>query len=646
MLVDRGQLVERDGALSVSGELGSPDIPDTLHALIASRLDGVPADERLLMQNAAVIGQTFSVSALAAVSGRDPAALATPLHDLVRKELLGLVTDPRSPERGQYSFVQGLIREVAYGTLAKPERRAKHLAAAAYYEGLDDEELVGVVATHYTEAQRATADGAGRDALAARAREWLTQAARRALALGSAEQALVYLEQALAVTEDAAERGKLLELAGDAAFRTDAFDRSVEHYEAAAAMYLAAGDSDAVGRSVARQAWVLGDGLRRFPEALAVAKQGLADLGDTGGDRTRAELTAILASLLSSSGDSSTALVWAETACILAERIDDTELLGRAIGAKSAAMYRLGRHREATMLARGRMALAENAGSIVEHAEATLYTSIFIIDDDPHEGIRLQLAAAELARRAGHRSLETVNLLNAAEGAILLGSWDEARAALSSLRQRELAAPRQLQLELSEAVLAAWTGDSELALQRIAETVPATSHEDVTSRSNNYLGRSQVHLGIGDLETAYEEAAASVEAEAAGINTPGALAVQARAALWLGDAARARSALERMRAFRGRWIAATRLSADAGIATLEGRHDDAAKGYEAAFDAWRALGSPLDLALCALDRAVLRGRGSVAPREEAEAREIFTRIGAQPFLERLEHATEAATKAG
>ena len=229
MLVDRGQLAERDGVLTVTGTLGALEIPDTLHALIASRLDGVSPDERSLLQDAAVLGQSFSISALAAVSGRDPAALATPLRDLVRKELLALDTDPRSPERGQYGFVQGLIREVAYGTLAKPERRAKHVAAAGYFEGLDDEELVGVVATHYAEAQRATAEGPERDSLAARAREWLTRAGRRALALGSPEQALTYLEQALALTQDPAERAALLDTAGDAAFRTDAFERAVAH---------------------------------------------------------------------------------------------------------------------------------------------------------------------------------------------------------------------------------------------------------------------------------------------------------------------------------------------------------------------------------------------------------------------------------
>jgi tetratricopeptide (TPR) repeat protein len=564
----------------------------------------------------------------------------------VRKELLALDTDPRSPERGQYGFVQGLIREVAYGTLAKPERRAKHVAAATYFEGLDDEELVGVVATHYAEAQRATADGPERDALVDRAREWLTQAGRRALALGSPEQALTYLEQALALAADPPTRAVLLDLAGEAALHSDDFERSVAHYQAAAALHESAGDLDAAGLSTARLTWAMGDGLSRVSEAIETAERTLAKLGETQNQRARADLAATLASLQSAAGASEQALAWAEIACVLAERIDDAELLGRAIGAKSAAMFRLGRHREAVMLARGRMALAEDAGSLVERSVATLYTSIFVIDDDPHEAIRLQLAAADLARRAGVRSLETVNLINAAEGAIMLGHWDDARSALDALSQRDLARARQTQFELCDAVLAALTGNTAKALERLESTAGAATTEDLTARSNNYLGRSQVHLAIGDLEDAYQDAATALEAEPSGINSPSALAVQMHASLWLGDAARARTALAAMQAFRGRWMAAMRLSAEAGIAALEGRYDGAAEAYARAFEAWRALDSPLDLAMCGLDRAVARGAGIPSGSDDDETREIFMRIGAVPLLARLDHAVEAASKAG
>lgn len=119
-----------------------------------------------------------------------------------------------------------------------------------------------------------------------------------------------------------------------------------------------------------------------------------------------------------------------------------------------------------------------------------------------------------------------------------------------------------------------------------------------------------------------------------------------RTALWLGDAARAREALVDMGGFRGRWMAAMRLTAEAGLAALEGRQDEAATAYTRALAAWRALNSPLDLAWCALDRAVLRGSSVTPGDEDDEAREIFTRIGATPFLARLDRAGAAARKVG
>ena len=646
MLVDRGQLAEREGVLTVSGTLGALEIPDTLLALIASRLDGVSPEERSLLQDAAVLGQSFSVPALVAVTGRENARLAAPLRDLVRKEFLALVTDPRSPERGQYGFVQGLLREVAYGTLAKPERRAKHLAAAGYFEALRDEELAGVVATHYAEAHRATAEGPERDALAAQAREWLEHGGRRALALGSPEQALAYLEQALALTDDPAKRATLLDQAGDAAFRTDAFERAVAHREAAITAHRSVGDADAAGRSTARLAQVLGTGLERRADAIARVEQVLAELGASGSEPARAELATVLAELLSSTGASEQALAWAETACTLAEHLDDTELLGRAIGAKSGVLFRVGRHREAVMLARGRVALAETGGSLVEHAEAGLSLSVFVGDDDIREAIRLALEAAELARRAGARSLETVNLLNAAESATDLGQWDDARAALSALRQRDLAPSRQTQLELCEAVQAAYSGDTVRAFELLETTADADESEDMTARANNQRARAEVHLAADDLEGAHRHASAALASEPSGINSPKALSVQMRAALWLRDVGRTREALVGMQGSRGRWMHAVRLTAEAGLASLEERGDEATTAYERALDAWRALDSPLDLAMCGVDRAMLRGSAPAPGGEDDEAREILTRIGATPFLARLDRAEAAARKVG
>ncbi|HYL40827.1 MAG TPA: adenylate/guanylate cyclase domain-containing protein, partial [Candidatus Binatus sp.] len=161
MLVAKGQLVERDGhllaPLGAAGALNLADleVPPTLQALVAARLDALPPADRSLLQDAAVLGQSFTVEALTAMSGESPEALLPRLTALVRREILTLETDPRAPTRGQHAFVQALLREVAFSTLSRRERRARHLTAARYFESIGDEEVAGVIATHFVEAYRA-----------------------------------------------------------------------------------------------------------------------------------------------------------------------------------------------------------------------------------------------------------------------------------------------------------------------------------------------------------------------------------------------------------------------------------------------------------------------------------------------------------
>ncbi len=179
-LVDAGHLVRRDDAYELTAEMPTLDIPPTLRALIASRLDALDGADRTLLQDAAVLGEVFAVPALAALSARPEEEINARLPELARKEVLALDTDPRSPERGQYRFKQGLLREISYATLSKRERRARHLSAARYFETLGDEELAGVLATHYLEAFRVAPEGDEGAAVAAQARVALRAAADRA----------------------------------------------------------------------------------------------------------------------------------------------------------------------------------------------------------------------------------------------------------------------------------------------------------------------------------------------------------------------------------------------------------------------------------------------------------------------------------
>ena len=76
--------------------------------------------------------------------------------------MLAVQADPRSPEHGQYGFLQDLVRHVAYETLSRHERRARHLAAAEYLATAfpDEDEIAEVVAAHYVDAYEANPDAA------------------------------------------------------------------------------------------------------------------------------------------------------------------------------------------------------------------------------------------------------------------------------------------------------------------------------------------------------------------------------------------------------------------------------------------------------------------------------------------------------
>ncbi len=251
MLLSEGKLSLDGGIYRPTGDLTNLAVPESLTALIASRLDALPPDERALASDAAVLGQSFTMAGITSVSGLDEDDLTARLRSLVRREILTLETDPRSPERGQYAFVQALIREVAYNSLAKRDRKIRHLAAARFFESLETDEVAGGLAGHYLSAYRNAADGAEADAVGAQARLALKAAAQRATVLGAHDQALTFLDQALEVTTDPAETAELLERAGDAAASAGRWEAADAHYRQAIAGQRALEDRPAIAGATA-----------------------------------------------------------------------------------------------------------------------------------------------------------------------------------------------------------------------------------------------------------------------------------------------------------------------------------------------------------------------------------------------------------
>ena len=154
-----------------------------MHGLFAARLDALDPGLRLLVADAAVLGTTFTAEALAAVSGQDEPAVQAALERLVRREVLSVSADPLSPERGSYRFTQQMLRQVAYDTLSRRDRKERHLKVAAHLRTAFPrygEEVADVIAHHYLDALNAIPEAPDADQIRGQAVAALIRAAERA----------------------------------------------------------------------------------------------------------------------------------------------------------------------------------------------------------------------------------------------------------------------------------------------------------------------------------------------------------------------------------------------------------------------------------------------------------------------------------
>jgi tetratricopeptide (TPR) repeat protein len=260
ILADReaGPVTERRATPRPQGVREPPtDVPDTLRGLIAARIDALPPAERRLLLAAGVLGRRFRPDALLAVGGSDPVATRDRLESLLRRELLTVDEELSSPGHGEVGFVQDLVREVAYRTLARSERRELHLAAARYLGSLDDEGLVESLAGHLVEAQALAPDHPDAPRIARRAVAALRLAARDAIRLHVPERAVGHLERALRLATSAADRVRLLAEAGDAARAAGQLELAEGHLRELVTDLAASGPPDELARARAQLASVL-----------------------------------------------------------------------------------------------------------------------------------------------------------------------------------------------------------------------------------------------------------------------------------------------------------------------------------------------------------------------------------------------------
>ena len=286
----------------VAGAAEAVEVPDSLHGVIAARIDALSAPERRLLLSAAVLGRRFRPEALVAVAGGDPAAVREITDALIRRELFTIDEDLISPGVGQLTFVQDLVREVAYSTLARGARRSLHLAAARYLESRTEDDVAEALAAHLTEAHRLAPEHPDAVRIARRAVAALRRAARESLRLHLSERASAHLREALRLVDTDEQRSALLEEAAAAARAAAHLDVAEDDLRALVDLRAGSGDRAGAVRARAQLASVLLMAQRNEP-ALVELESAAAALGRLGDDPAGVEVTAQLARARTLVGD-------------------------------------------------------------------------------------------------------------------------------------------------------------------------------------------------------------------------------------------------------------------------------------------------------------------------------------------------------
>jgi class 3 adenylate cyclase len=251
LLADRGALGE------------GKEVPDSVQALIAARLDTLSAARKSLLQDAAVLGKVFWAGALAEIGSREPREVEQALHELARKELVRPARRSSMEGESEYGFWHLLVRDVCYAQIPRAARAARHRSAAAWIErkaGERAEDLADVLAHHYLtalELARAAGQTQETEELETSAIRYLALAGERALALdvASAEQNLAKALELARARQP--ERAFLLERWAQAAQQQSRLQEAKAALEEALVLHREQGEKVAAGRVLTALASVL-----------------------------------------------------------------------------------------------------------------------------------------------------------------------------------------------------------------------------------------------------------------------------------------------------------------------------------------------------------------------------------------------------
>ncbi|HEY7003311.1 MAG TPA: AAA family ATPase [Gaiellaceae bacterium] len=451
MLIDEGALERQDGAWRATRRLAELRIPDSVHGVIAARLDLLDPKARDALRRCAVVGRIFWPAAVGVDEGLVAGLTGTGLVSLQPVSVMGGLRE--------FNFKHALTRDVAYGSLARPERRELHLEVAEWIQNVApgrDIETAELAAYHYREAIGYGEEDVG---VLRRAYEVLLAAGKRATrrtALGAAQE---HLEAALELAATADERAAVLVALADATSHAGRWDDATRWLDTADALE---GVDDGL-RSAAlgwrsRVAWLMG----RWDEALTSANGAVTALD---GRPESPQLARALArrSQIEMLRSRPEGLEHSREAIEVAERTGDAFAAVNARINLFTIEANLGQAPDPEVV----LAIAEQAYAIGAHEEASraivnfLWSAAGFLPFDTVEAT----ARAGLDGRVIPPSIGVYVELSFVRSYIPAGRWAEAEAILEGVDESGIAMTSRLVYRPSRGTLALRQGDLDAAAE-------------------------------------------------------------------------------------------------------------------------------------------------------------------------------------
>jgi class 3 adenylate cyclase/tetratricopeptide (TPR) repeat protein len=629
MLIADGDLVmEDDDCCIPTRDLSAIPVPDTVRAVIGARLDRLPPDTRSLLQDAAVLGGAFTGTGLGAMTGLDATQLEELLEPLVHRELLEIESDPRSPARGQYRFVQSMIREVAYGRLTRDERRVRHIRAAEFFAALGELELAGAVAGHYMAAHRVTDAADDAQTLAAEATAALSDAAERAAGLHSHAQALAMIEQALAFPTDSQAEAALWQRASRSAGALAQHETAIGYAYRALDWYREHGDPVDIANGAALVGGELCHAFRA-PEAIEVLEP-IVTADSTLSEPAVVAAGAGLARAYLMALRDEEAAEMCDRVIGPAERFGLIPTIVDTLITRGTALGNLGRMHEAIALLQGATRDAQDHDLPLAEMRAANNVGHLLAYDDHVGAMDACRTGMEQANRLGE-----VRFIGSFTGAVAAyldrdGRFDEGRALRDEVRDRiELPASSLLWYELSDLTARVERGDASAVDPAFDAVRRSVDDANPQSQATVPAARATLNILTTHFEAAYDDVMSVDEAH----RSPDHLAIAMIAAAMLGDIERLEVVAEGLKASpaRGRMLGAIDSAVSGVLAALRGHTDEAVSGFSRAL-AFRFL--RLDRAHLQALFATLVGREVPEARKASDAAfKVFTETGATAYLD-------------